>query len=86
MGLMNNRQIDYYDSVDKKKIPKQDWMREKLPADYWEKGTQSRKSKEQWFKVNVNILMERMRHNNTGEKLHLHFVLRSTFIFFLNCV
>ncbi|XP_020355967.1 major histocompatibility complex class I-related gene protein-like [Oncorhynchus kisutch] len=66
MGLMNNRQIDYYDSVDKKKIPKQDWMREKLPADYWEKGTQSRKSKEQWFKVNVDILMNRMRHNKTG--------------------
>ncbi|XP_045550639.1 H-2 class I histocompatibility antigen, Q10 alpha chain isoform X9 [Salmo salar] len=69
MGLMNNRQIDYYDSVDKKKIPKQDWMRDKLPADYWEKGTQSRKSKEQWFKVNVNILMERMRHNNTGVRI-----------------
>ena len=81
MGLMNNRQIDYYDSVDKKKIPKQDWMRDKLPADYWEKGTQSRKSKEQWFKVNVDILMNRMRHNNTGEKPHLHFVLRSTLIF-----
>uniref|UniRef100_A0A674CEE5 Major histocompatibility complex class I-related gene protein-like n=1 Tax=Salmo trutta TaxID=8032 RepID=A0A674CEE5_SALTR len=69
MGLMNNKQIDYYDSVSKKKIPKQDWMREKLPADYWEKGTQSRKSKEQWFKVNVNILMERMRHNDTD--LHI---------------
>ncbi|XP_029587655.1 major histocompatibility complex class I-related gene protein-like [Salmo trutta] len=65
MGLMNNKQIDYYDSVSKKKIPKQDWIREKLPADYWEKGTQSRKSKEQWFKVNVDILMKRMRHNNT---------------------
>ncbi|XP_014032768.2 major histocompatibility complex class I-related gene protein [Salmo salar] len=69
MGLMNNKQIDYYDSVSKKKIPKQNWMREKLPADYWEKGTQSRKSKEQWFKVNVNILMDRMRHNNTN--LHI---------------
>ncbi|XP_070970157.1 class I histocompatibility antigen, F10 alpha chain-like isoform X3 [Oncorhynchus clarkii lewisi] len=65
MGLMNDKQIDYYDSVAKKKIPKQDWMREKLPADYWDKGTQSRKSKEQWFKVNVDILMKRMRHNNT---------------------
>ncbi|XP_045078028.1 major histocompatibility complex class I-related gene protein [Coregonus clupeaformis] len=65
MGLMNDKQIDYYDSVAKKKIPKQDWMRDKLPADYWEKGTQSRKSKEQWFKVNVNILMDRMRHNDT---------------------
>uniref|UniRef100_A0A4W5PT04 MHC class I-like antigen recognition-like domain-containing protein n=1 Tax=Hucho hucho TaxID=62062 RepID=A0A4W5PT04_9TELE len=61
MGLMNNKQIDYYDSVSKKKIPKQDWMKDKLP------------SKEQWFKVNVNILMERMRHNNTGEGPHLQF-------------
>ncbi|XP_028978592.2 H-2 class I histocompatibility antigen, Q10 alpha chain-like isoform X3 [Esox lucius] len=65
MGLMNDRQIDYYDSDVKQKIPRQDWMKEKLPPDYWEKGTQSRKSKEQWFKVNVNILMERMKHNNT---------------------
>ncbi|XP_036808708.1 major histocompatibility complex class I-related gene protein isoform X6 [Oncorhynchus mykiss] len=65
MGLMNDKQIDCYDSVAKKKIPKQDWMREKMPADYWDKGTQSRKSKEQWFKVNINILMDRMRHNNT---------------------
>uniref|UniRef100_A0A4W5PHR7 Ig-like domain-containing protein n=1 Tax=Hucho hucho TaxID=62062 RepID=A0A4W5PHR7_9TELE len=73
MGLMNNKQIDYYDSVSKKKIPKQDWMKDKLPADYWEKGTQSRKSKEQWFKVNVNILMERMMHNSTGEGPHLQF-------------
>uniref|UniRef100_A0A4W5Q4A7 Ig-like domain-containing protein n=1 Tax=Hucho hucho TaxID=62062 RepID=A0A4W5Q4A7_9TELE len=30
MGLMNNKQIDYYDSVSKKKIPKQDWMKDKL--------------------------------------------------------
>ncbi|KAK6323750.1 hypothetical protein J4Q44_G00060890 [Coregonus suidteri] len=67
MGLMNDRQIDYYDSVAKKKIPKQDWMREKLPADYWGKGTQSRKSNEQWFKVNVNILMDRMRHCYDGD-------------------
>ncbi|KAM9431947.1 BOLA class I histocompatibility antigen, alpha chain BL3-6-like [Clarias gariepinus] len=40
-------------------------MREKMPADYWEKGTQSRKSKEQWFKVNIDILIDRMRHNKT---------------------
>uniref|UniRef100_A0A3P8YQY1 Ig-like domain-containing protein n=1 Tax=Esox lucius TaxID=8010 RepID=A0A3P8YQY1_ESOLU len=65
MGLMNDKQIDYYDSDVKQKIPRQGWMKEKLPPDYWEKGTQSRKSKEQWFKVNVNILMERMKHNNT---------------------
>ncbi|KAA0710714.1 hypothetical protein E1301_Tti019265 [Triplophysa tibetana] len=65
MGLLDDRQIDYYNNKDQKKIPKQLWMKDKMPADYWEKGTQSRKSKEQWFNVNVNILMERMRHNNS---------------------
>ncbi|XP_062386040.1 class I histocompatibility antigen, F10 alpha chain-like isoform X2 [Sardina pilchardus] len=65
MGVLDNRKIDYYNSVDQMKIPEQDWMKAKLPADYWEKGTQSRRSKEQWFKVNVNILMERMRQNNS---------------------
>ncbi|XP_056312589.1 H-2 class I histocompatibility antigen, Q10 alpha chain-like [Danio aesculapii] len=65
MGLLDDRQIDYYNSIDQKKIPKQPWMKQKMQEDYWEKGTQSRKSKEQWFNVNVNILMERMRHNNS---------------------
>ncbi|KAL6473447.1 hypothetical protein MHYP_G00170080 [Metynnis hypsauchen] len=65
LGLLNDREIDYYNSKEQVKVPKQDWMQEKMQADYWEKGTQSRKSKEQWFKVNVDILMQRMRHNQT---------------------
>ncbi|XP_067310703.1 uncharacterized protein [Pseudorasbora parva] len=65
MGLLDDRQIDYYNSKDKIKIPKQTWMKEKMQEDYWEKGTQSRKSKEQWFNVNVNILMNRMRQNES---------------------
>ncbi|XP_028454216.1 H-2 class I histocompatibility antigen, Q10 alpha chain-like isoform X1 [Perca flavescens] len=65
MGLLNGRMIDYFDSDNQKKVPKQDWMKERLPADYWDKGTQSRQSKQQWFKVNINILKERMRQNDT---------------------
>ncbi|XP_059412898.1 H-2 class I histocompatibility antigen, Q10 alpha chain-like isoform X1 [Carassius carassius] len=65
MGLLDDREIDYYNSEGQKKIPKQDWMREKMQEDYWEKGTQSRKSKEQWFNVNVEILIKRMRHNES---------------------
>ncbi|KAL6473446.1 hypothetical protein MHYP_G00170070 [Metynnis hypsauchen] len=65
LGLLDDRAIDYYNSKEQVKVPKQDWMKEKLKSDYWEKGTQSRKSKEQWFKVNVDILMQRMRHNQT---------------------
>uniref|UniRef100_A0A3B4C1U6 Ig-like domain-containing protein n=1 Tax=Pygocentrus nattereri TaxID=42514 RepID=A0A3B4C1U6_PYGNA len=65
LGLLDDRAIDYYNSKEQVKVPKQDWMREKLQPDYWDKGTQSRRSKEQWFKVNVVILMKRMRHNET---------------------
>ncbi|XP_054910995.1 H-2 class I histocompatibility antigen, Q10 alpha chain-like isoform X2 [Poeciliopsis prolifica] len=65
MGLLDNRMIDYYDSENQKKVPKQDWMKEHLEPEYWEKGTQSRKSKQQWFKVNIDILMKRMRQNDT---------------------
>ncbi|RVE67087.1 hypothetical protein OJAV_G00113740 [Oryzias javanicus] len=61
MGLLDNRMIDYYDSSEQKKIPKQKWMKERLLQEYWDKGTQSRQSKQQWFKVNIDILMNRMR-------------------------
>uniref|UniRef100_A0A672L343 MHC class I-like antigen recognition-like domain-containing protein n=1 Tax=Sinocyclocheilus grahami TaxID=75366 RepID=A0A672L343_SINGR len=46
MALLDDIQIDYYNSEEQKKIPKQTWMKEKMQEDYWEKGTQSRKSKE----------------------------------------
>ncbi|XP_014862734.1 PREDICTED: H-2 class I histocompatibility antigen, L-D alpha chain-like, partial [Poecilia mexicana] len=65
MGLLDNRMIDYYDSEHQVKVPKEDWMEQHLEPEYWEKGTQSRKSKQQWFKVNIDILMKRMRQNNT---------------------
>ncbi|XP_047675443.1 major histocompatibility complex class I-related gene protein-like isoform X1 [Tachysurus fulvidraco] len=65
LGMLDDRELDYYSSETQVKVPKQDWMKEKMEKDYWDKGTQSRKSKEQWFKVNVDILMERMRHNKS---------------------
>uniref|UniRef100_A0A3P9JQ94 Immunoglobulin C1-set domain-containing protein n=1 Tax=Oryzias latipes TaxID=8090 RepID=A0A3P9JQ94_ORYLA len=64
MGLLDNRMIDYYDSTVQKKIPKQKWMEKRLEKEYWEKGTQSRQSKQQWFKVNIDILINRMRQTS----------------------
>ncbi|XP_056263324.1 H-2 class I histocompatibility antigen, L-D alpha chain-like [Pseudoliparis swirei] len=65
MGLLDHRMIDYYDSDSKVKVPKQPWMKERLLDDYWEKGTQSRQSKHQWFTVNIDILKTRMRQNDS---------------------
>uniref|UniRef100_A0A672L432 Ig-like domain-containing protein n=1 Tax=Sinocyclocheilus grahami TaxID=75366 RepID=A0A672L432_SINGR len=65
MAQLDDIQIDYYNSREQRKIPKQTWMKEKLYEDYWEEGTQSRKSKEHWFNVNIDILMKRMRHSES---------------------
>uniref|UniRef100_A0A671TLZ2 Ig-like domain-containing protein n=1 Tax=Sparus aurata TaxID=8175 RepID=A0A671TLZ2_SPAAU len=65
MGLLDNRMIDYFDSKTKKKVPKQTWMKDRLDPEYWVKGTQSRQSKQQWFEVNINILKDRMRQNDS---------------------
>lgn len=65
MGQLDGKMIDYFDSETQKKVPKQDWMKDRLPKDYWDKGTQSRRSKQQWFKVNINILIDRMRQNQS---------------------
>ncbi|KAM7373660.1 hypothetical protein PAMP_008496 [Pampus punctatissimus] len=69
MGMLDKRMIDYYDSEHQKKVPKQSWMKERLPLDYWQKGTQSRLSKQQWFKVNIDILKKRM--NQTDGDVHV---------------
>ncbi|XP_053301987.1 H-2 class I histocompatibility antigen, L-D alpha chain [Pleuronectes platessa] len=63
MGLVDNTMIDYFDSDLKRKVPKQPWMKEKMDKNYWEKGTQSRLSKQTWFRVNIEILIERMRQD-----------------------
>ncbi|KAK7898203.1 hypothetical protein WMY93_019056 [Mugilogobius chulae] len=44
-------------------------MKERLNKDYWDKGTQSRKSKQQWFKVNLDILKN--RKNQTDDDVHV---------------
>lgn len=67
MGVLDGNLIDYFDSDKQEKVPKQTWMKTQLEENYWEKGTQSRKSKQQWFKVNINILKERFHQNDSGK-------------------
>uniref|UniRef100_A0A8C6S6G8 Major histocompatibility complex class I ZKA n=1 Tax=Neogobius melanostomus TaxID=47308 RepID=A0A8C6S6G8_9GOBI len=69
MGQLDTKMIDYFDSDNQVKVPKQPWMEERLGKDYWDKGTESRKSKQQWFKVNLDILKERM--NQTDDEVHV---------------
>ena len=41
-------------------------MKERLDKEYWDKGTSSRQTKQQWFKDNLKIITDRLRKNDTG--------------------
>ncbi|MEQ2303103.1 hypothetical protein AMECASPLE_013287 [Ameca splendens] len=64
VGMVDDQQISYYDSVIRREIPKQDWM-EKMDPDYWERNTQASIGAEQSFKADINIAMQRF--NQTGD-------------------
>nr|XP_015195425.1 PREDICTED: H-2 class I histocompatibility antigen, alpha chain-like [Lepisosteus oculatus] len=42
VGMVDDEQIDYYDSVTQKDVPKQQWMKDHMDASYWERQTQKR--------------------------------------------
>ncbi|KAL6466095.1 hypothetical protein MHYP_G00262280 [Metynnis hypsauchen] len=66
VGLVDGEQIEYYDSIIRKMIPKTEWIKKVVgdEAGYWDTQTQILKGHENAFKANVDILMERF--NQTG--------------------
>ncbi|XP_052394751.1 major histocompatibility complex class I-related gene protein-like [Carassius gibelio] len=62
--ILDGQQIDYYDSVIKKLIPKQDWMKEFASTDQWIEDTEIRKSVQQIYKKNFPLLMQRFNQTH----------------------
>ncbi|XP_060915372.1 major histocompatibility complex class I-related gene protein-like [Labrus mixtus] len=64
--MVDDIQIEYYDSITKREEPKQDWMNKVTEdkADYWEEETEKLKGHQQLFKVGLDIL--KRRFNQTG--------------------
>ncbi|XP_041664232.1 major histocompatibility complex class I-related gene protein-like [Cheilinus undulatus] len=66
VGMVDDLQVEYYDSNIKKDVPKQDWMNKitESKADYWEGETVKCQGTQQAFKANIDILKQRF--NQTG--------------------
>ncbi|XP_062265295.1 major histocompatibility complex class I-related gene protein [Platichthys flesus] len=72
VGLVDDVQIQHYDSNTKKSEPKQDWMLKATDAEYWKRETQILLGEQPSFKNNIDILKERF--NQTGG-VHIYQVM-----------
>uniref|UniRef100_A0A3B4C138 MHC class I-like antigen recognition-like domain-containing protein n=1 Tax=Pygocentrus nattereri TaxID=42514 RepID=A0A3B4C138_PYGNA len=66
VGLLDGQQIDYYDSVIRKMIPKTEWMKKSVGEDYWTSQSQILQGQQENFKVNVATAMQRFNQTDAG--------------------
>jgi len=63
VGLVDEVQFMYFDSTAMKAVPKTEWMRQNLGADYWDRETQIDIGTHQTFKNNIQVAMQRFNQS-----------------------
>ncbi|XP_042601973.1 RT1 class I histocompatibility antigen, AA alpha chain-like [Cyprinus carpio] len=65
VGLVDDQQFDYFDSKIMKAVPKTEWIRQNVGADYWDRQTQICIGSHQTYKVDIQTLKGRF-NQSTG--------------------
>lgn len=63
VGLVDEEQFMYFDSNGMKAVPKTEWMRQNVGADYWDRETQNMIGHHQSFKNNIQVAKERFNQS-----------------------
>ncbi|RAM39480.1 hypothetical protein DOZ52_29045, partial [Enterobacter hormaechei] len=71
VGLVDDGQFMYFDSNIMKAVPKTEWIRQNVGADYWDRETQTDIGFTQVFKNNIQIAKERFNQSKGVHTLQL---------------
>lgn len=63
MGVVDGQQIDHYDSITRKAIPKAEWITGAVDPDYFNRNTQTYAGNEPTFKANIDIARKRFNQS-----------------------
>nr|BAK57366.1 MHC class I antigen [Carassius langsdorfii] len=64
VGLVDDQQFTYFDSNTKRTVPKTEWIRQNVGADYWDRNTQTGIGHHQNFKNNIQVAMKRFNQTS----------------------